>query len=185
MKIRFVYLCFLFILPPLQTWADDYPWLPDPSCKLRKPHPEGLYPNALTGLNKLGLSARITQAWNPAPAASNVHGTDSAIDGVAYTGAVDLSTRCLDETQIKRLLKELTNTGFIAWYRKDGVDGWTGSNHVHAVWVGDTLKTVLRRQVTSWTKRKNGLRSDLEYQFWQADDATIEAIKTRYDAANH
>lgn len=184
MKIRFLFLFFLFTLH-LQTLANDYPWLPDSSCKLRTPHPEGLYPNALAAINKLGLSARITQAWNPARTASNVHGTDSTIDGVEYTGAVDLSIRCLDETQIKHLLAELTNTGFIAWYRKDGADGWTGPNHIHAVWVGDTLKTVLRHQVTSWTKRKNGLRSDREYQFWQADDATIEAIKTRYEAANN
>src|SRR5436305_3753057 len=120
------------------------PWAPDAQCKLNPAKPAGLHPDALAALRGLSLAHRITQGINNSQEPRNVHGTDEEINGKAYTGAVDISVRCLTEAQIKTLLSDLANLGFAAWYRRDGRDDWTGPPHIHAVWAGSRLKPVLR-----------------------------------------
>ena len=62
------------------------------------------------------------------------------IGGTAYTAAVDISVRCLNAAQIKNLLGVLATRGFAGWYRRNGLDEWTGPPHVHAIWTGSPLK---------------------------------------------
>ncbi|MBV7510081.1 hypothetical protein [Pseudomonas sp. PDM25] len=176
----------LILLVPYCTNAHEENWAPREGCDLSRPHPGGLYPDAAAELANLGLSARITQALNTAKKAENVHGADKTINGILYTGAVDISIRCLkgeEDDQIKRILTALSANGFVAWYRKNGTDGWNGANHIHAVWVRQPLKPVLERQVESWLAFKNGLKSDKDYTFWKPTDDLLEKIKNyRADA---
>lgn len=170
----------LILLVSYCAYAQEENWAPREGCDLSRPHPEGLYPDAAEELAKLGLSARITQALNTAKEVKNVHGADNKINGILYTGAVDISIRCLkgaEHIQIKRMLNTLAANGFVAWYRKNGTDGWNGANHIHAVWVRQSLKPVLERQVESWLAYKNGLKSNAEYTFWKPTDDLLEKVK--------
>lgn len=170
----------MILLVPYYTNAQEENWAPRAGCNLNRPHPGGLYPDAAVELADLGLSARITQALNTTRKAKNVHGADKTINGILYTGAVDLSIRCLkgeEDNQIKKMLHVLAENGFVAWYRKNGTDGWRGDNHIHAVWVRQPLKPVLERQVESWLLYKNGLKSNTEYTFWKPTDDLLEKIK--------
>ena len=76
--------------------------------------PAGLHPDALTALKGLALTHRITQGINHSVERGNVHDTDGFVEGKAYTGAADISVRCLTEPQIKTLLDRLADAGFAA-----------------------------------------------------------------------
>ena len=127
-----------------------YPWAPSVPCKLNPAKPQGLHPDAYSRLQSLSLAHRITQGINHAVERGNVHDTDVTIDGKPYTGAVDISVRCLSQAQIKVLLSALADSGFAAWYRTPGKDGWSGPPHIHAIWAGCRLKPVLQSQVEDW-----------------------------------
>jgi hypothetical protein len=135
-------------------------------------------------LQKLSLAHRITQGINHSAEIRNVHDTDGTINGAAYTGAVDISVRCLTVSQIKLLLGRLAEAGFAGWYRKDGQDDWTGPPHIHAVWAGCRLKPVLQRQVESWLSGGTGLGSDRTYRFWQASAEMKEFVRALYRKLN-
>jgi len=128
------------------------------------------------------LSHRITQGINHSPGRGNVHDTDGTVKGNSYTGAVDISVRCLTRAQIRTLLARLAEAGFAGWYRKDGQDGWTGPPHIHAIWAGCRLKPVLQQQVEDWLRGGNGLYSNSAYQFWQASAQIKEKVEKLYRA---
>src|SRR5207244_5052328 len=119
-------------------------------CKLNPAKPQGLHPDAYLALRKLEAAHRITQGINHSRDRGNVHDTDVTVQGIAYTGAADISVRCLTAAQIQALLARLAESGFSAWYRKDGQDGWTGPPHIHAVWAGCRLKPILLQQIERW-----------------------------------
>ena len=161
-----------------------HPWAPEFQCKLNPAKPNGLHPEAFSRLQSLSLAHRITQGINHSPERGNVHDTDVTIGGKPYTGAVDISVRCLTEAQIKSLLADLANLGFAAWYRNTGHDGWSGPRHIHAVWTGCRLKSVLQYQVEEWLDGKTGLFSNERYQFWQASPEMKESVRKLFRMSN-
>jgi hypothetical protein len=113
-----------------------------------------------------------------------VHYSDGAVNGKPYTGAVDISVRCLTEPQIRSLLEALANLGFAGSYRKPGHDDWKGPPHIHAVWAGAPLKPILRWQVESWLEGRNGLGPNRPYEFWQASAAAKNTVRQMYTTHN-
>jgi hypothetical protein len=160
------------------------PWSPENRCVLNPTNDKGLHPAALAALRGVAVAHRITQGINNPVAPGNVHYTDGTIKGQPYTGAADISVRCLTAQQIRTLLERLAAAGFAAWYRKPGEDDWTGPPHIHAVWAGCSLKPVLQQQVRSWLDGKNGLASNRPYQFWQPSAGTREKVHTLYRESN-
>jgi len=73
---------------------------------------------------------------------------------------------------------KLGNNGFAAWYRQPGYDGWPSSQapHIHAVFAGVVMKSVLRAQVRDYLIGKNGLSSHTTYKFWQPDPMTHDIV---------
>jgi hypothetical protein len=150
------------------------------NCQLSNSQSTGLYPEAARKLSDLGLTPRITQELNQSVSPQNVHGVDDVIDKVAYTAAVDISVRCLAADQdgtIKELLKTLAENGFVGWYRKNGIDGWSGPNHIHAIWVKQKLKPSLVKQVNSWLEGRSGLRSNEVYEYWKPADELKNMVR--------
>jgi hypothetical protein len=164
--------------------AERLPWAPEVRCNLNPARPRGVHPGAYSALEAQAVAHRITQGINESSDRGNVHYADGMINGSPYTGAVDISVRCLTPGQIKVLLDRLADAGFAAWYRKDGQDDWTGPPHIHAVWAGCRLKSILQGQVESWLDGRNGLRSDRRYEFWQASEERKLKLKNLYDASN-
>ena len=181
-----IYLVSVLIIPAAQAplRATPYPWRPEVRCNLNPAKPEGVHPEAYSRLQKLALAHRITQGINHSLEKGNVHDTDLTFSGKPYTGAVDISVRCLTQGQIKLLLDDLADLGFAAWYRFPGKDGWSGPPHIHAVWAGCRLKQVLRAQVEDWLEGKNGLSSNEPYQFWQAQPEIKEKVRKLYLLSN-
>ena len=162
----------------------NLPWAPEVRCNLNPAHPSGLHPDAYAALQKLALGHRITQGLNESSDAGNVHYADGTVGGKPYTGAADISVRCLTNVQIKTLLGRLADAGFVAWYRKQGQDDWTGPPHIHAVWAGCHLKPVLRKQVQDWLNGKNGLGTEHDYQFWQPSPPMLDKVRSLYSISN-
>jgi hypothetical protein len=160
------------------------PWSPEVRCALNPTNDKGLHPDALAALRNIKAAHRITQGINHEVARGNVHDTDGTINGKPYTGAVDISVRCLTAAQIQQFLGQLTDAGFAAWYRKPGADGWTGPPHIHAIWAACSLKEVLRRQVTSWLAGNNGLGGNTPYAFWQPSVRTREKVAAAFRKFN-
>jgi hypothetical protein len=176
--------CALFLSLNLMG-AQKYPWGPEVRCQLNPAKPAGLHPAAYVALQNLSIAHRITQGINHSPERGNVHDTDDTIGGKPYTAAVDISVRCLSVTEIKSLLGVLGTRGFAGWYRKAGLDDWTGSPHIHAVWAGSPLKPVLRQQIESWLAGGNGLGTNRPYQFWQPSSEMKDKVRSLYQASNH
>ena len=174
----------LFVGSAAPQAGASVPWSPAARCALNPTNSKGLHPDALAALRGVSVAHRITQGINNVIGPGNVHYSDGTINGQPYTGAVDISVRCLTAAQIKMLLERLADAGFAGWYRKPGSDDWTGPPHIHAIWVGCVLKPILRRQVTSWLDGRNGLGSDRRYGFWQPSSAARGKVETRYRAAN-
>jgi len=174
----------LLFIVSLVPYPEIYPWAPDAACKLNPAKPQGLHPDAYAALRSLALAHRITQGINHSQERGNVHDTDGTVNGKAYTGAVDISVRCLTQAEIRTLLARLAAAGFAAWYRKDGQDGWSGPPHIHAIWAGCRLKSVLQQQVESWLDGTNGLGSNRPYQFWQALAEMKDKVSKLYRSFN-
>jgi len=164
-------------LPGMATATRAAPWAPTRECDVKPRGDVGLLPAARQALESGGIGHRITRTLDADPSPKNYHGTDVTIDGHAYTSAVDLSVRCMNDDGIRQLLAELARLGFAAWYRQDGKDGWTGANHVHAVWASKPLKHQLQGQVCSWLNGRTGLKGDGVYHFWQPSPEQRAAIK--------
>lgn len=170
-------------MPVSLARAEGEPWRARQGCAIAKRSHDGLVPQALEALRTIGADHRITQTINPGTAPANYHGRDQSIGGNDVTVAVDTSVRCLDAESIRRLLSALALTGFAAWYREDGEDGWKGNAHIHAVWAAEPLKRQLRAQVASWLAGRTGLVGDAKYQFWQPSDGERAKVNESYEAS--
>jgi len=164
--------------------AQKYPWGPEIRCQLNPAKPSGLHPDAYAVLQSMAIAHRVTQGINHATERGNVHDTDVTIQGKPYTAAVDISVRCLSTAQIRSLLAALATRGFAGWYRKAGLDDWTGPPHIHAVWAGSPLKPGLRQQIESWFAGGNGLGTNRPYQFWQPSPEMKDKVRALYRASN-
>jgi hypothetical protein len=142
----------------------------------------GLHPRASDALRAAGVAAwRITQTIGSAPASAGYHAQDGTVNGAPYTAAVDLSTSGLSSAQIHNLLEKLAKTGFAVWYRKNGVDGWSGANHIHAVYANCKMKTQLRAQVRSWLNGRNGLVSNRVYTWHSFGALAKQTVKGKFE----
>ncbi|MBK9030601.1 MAG: hypothetical protein IPL61_04545 [Myxococcales bacterium] len=126
---------------------------------------------------------RITQTIGNAPASAGYHAADGTVNGRAYCAATDLSVRGLTATQIHNLLERLARAGFAAWYRKDGVDGWRGADHIHAVYANSKMKTQLRAQVRSFLVGRNGLVSNTRYRWHSFTAAALRVVTAKFAAS--
>jgi len=146
----------------------------------------GLHPRASDALRAAGVSAsRITQTIGNAPASAGFHLADGTVNGHAYTAAVDLSVSGLSRTQIHNLLERLAKVGYAGWYRENGHDGWSGANHIHAVYANCLMKEVLRAQVRSWLLGRNGLSSNTTYHFHTFSAEAKRIVKGKFEQSEH
>jgi hypothetical protein len=180
------------------SFDDDEAWAPydvvvtdddETSSVTQIPHAAllkwGLHPRASDGLRAAGVAAwRITQTIGNAPASAGYHAQDGTVNGAPYTAAVDLSVSGLSSTQIHNLLEKLAKVGFAVWYRKNGSDGWSGANHIHAVYANCKMKSQLRAQVRSWLVGRNGLVSNTIYQWHSFSTAAKNAVKAKWEASS-
>jgi hypothetical protein len=165
-----------FVVPPYDVEVEDGGV--DLYAPLLK---SGLHPRASDALRAVGVTAaRITQTVGNAPASAGVHLADGTVNGKAYTAAVDISTSGMSETQIHNLLEKLGKVGYAAWYRKQGFDGWNGSNHIHGIYANCRMKEALRSQVRSWLVGRNGLVSNTLYKWHAFSGAAKSTVKAKF-----
>lgn len=142
----------------------------------------GLHPRASDGLRASGVAAwRITQTIGNAPASAGYHAQDGTVNGAPYTAATDISTSGMTSTQIYNLLEKMAKVGFAAWYRKNGVDGWSGANHIHVVYANCKMKSQLRAQVRSFLVGRNGLVSNRVYTWHSFSAAAKAAVQRKFN----
>jgi hypothetical protein len=142
----------------------------------------GLHPRASDGLRASGVASwRITQTIGNAPASAGYHAQDGSVNGQPYSAATDISVSGMTSTQIHNLLEKLGKVGFAAWYRKNGVDGWSGANHIHAVYANCKMKSQLRAQVRSWLVGRNGLVSNRIYTWHSFSSAAKTAVQRKFN----
>jgi hypothetical protein len=141
----------------------------------------GLHPRASDALRAAGVQAwRITQTIGNAPASAGYHAQDGTVNGRPYTAAVDLSVSGMTSTQIHNLLERLAKVGYAGWYRKSGSDGWSGANHIHAVYANCKMKTQLRSQIRSWLVGRNGLVSNTIYKWHTFSALAKSVVKSKF-----
>jgi hypothetical protein len=143
----------------------------------------GLHPDGSDALVFLGITDDgITQTIGNAADSAGTHAQDGTADGHDYSAAVDLRVIGLSDAAIEQYIADLAAVGYAGWYRQPGADGvpsdW--SPHIHAVWVGASMKASLRDQVRSWVDGRNGLVSDTPYQFHEWPECMRDAIWERY-----
>lgn len=145
----------------------------------------GLHPRASDALRAAGVSAsRIMQTIGNAAASAGTHAQDGTFQGHPYSAATDISVSGLSQTQIANLLEKLAKVGFAAWYRHTGHDGWSGVNHIHAVYANCLMKSSLRSQVRSWLAGRNGLVSNTIYQFHHFSSAAKAAVHGKWEMSH-
>jgi hypothetical protein len=161
-----------------QSLARGRPRGPKPQLKW------GLHPRASDGLRAAGVSAgRLSQTIGGAEDSRGTHKQDGVFQGKQYTAATDISVRGMSDQQIKNLLSRLHRVGFAAWYRQNGHDGWRGANHIHAVYANSRMKPALRAQVKSWLAGRNGLRSNMPYQFYRSSRNAKANVRAMFNAS--
>ena len=106
------------------------------------------------------------------------------MNGQPYSAATDISVSGLSQTQIRNLLEKLAKVGFAAWYRQSGHDGWSGVNHIHAVYANCKMKSSLRSQVRSWLAGRNGLVSNTIYHFHTWSAAAKATVKAKWEMSH-
>lgn len=155
----------------------DPGWEPCPSAPLLK---WGLHPEASDRLRCAGITSgsRISQTIGDAAASAGYHAQDGTANGEPYCAAVDIRVLDLTQSEIKTLLDKLSRNGFAAWYRQPGYDGWPSNQapHIHAVFAGVVMKSVLRGQVRDYLVGLNGLASHTAYKFWQPPQTTLDLV---------
>lgn len=163
--------------------ASETPWAPNAACAVAPRGDKGLLPPAMAALKSVDVAHRITRTFDGDVSPSNYHGRDAIISKRDFSAAVDISVKCMSDADIQQLLARLALSGFAAWYRVDGRDGWRrvlGGDHIHAVWAAGPLKSQLRRQVESWFVGKTGLVGNSSYTFWLPTDEQLRAVKTAF-----
>jgi hypothetical protein len=162
--------------------TDSDPDAPAPYAALLK---WGLHPRASDAFRAAGVSAgRIMQTIGNAAASAGTHARDGYVNGQPYSAATDISVSGLSQTQIANLLEKLAKVGFAAWYRHNGFDGWTGVNHIHAVYANCAMKSSLRSQVRSWLAGRNGLVSNTTYHFHTWSAAAKATVKAKWEMSH-
>lgn len=147
----------------------------------------GLHPIASDRLRCAGISsARIMQTIGNAAASAGTHAQDGVYDGHPYTAATDISVKGLTESQVRALVARLDRLGFAAFYRNPGHDGWPSYEirHMHIVFAGARMKSMLRAQIYDFLANRNGLASHTFYSFYQAPADVKAYVKKIFDAAN-
>ena len=145
----------------------------------------GLHPRASDALRSAGVASwRITQTIGNAAASAGTHARDGYVNGKAYSAATDISVSGLSTTQITNLIERMAKLGFAVWYRQNGRDGWSGANHLHAIYANAAMKSSLRSQVRSWLAGRNGLVSNTIYKFHTFSAAAKAAVKAKYAMSN-
>ncbi len=116
---------------------------------------------------KMGLAARLGQTIGNAPASAGTHAQDGTECGHPYCAATDLHVSDLGFDEVRKLLGELADHGFAAFFRRPGFDHWPSFNalHIHAVYAGIPMKPALQGQVHDWLHGRNGLASHASYEF--------------------
>lgn len=146
----------------------------------------GLHPRASDAFRAAGVAAwRITQTIGDDPSSAGYHHQDGTVNGQPYSAATDLSVSGMTATQIHNLLEKLGKLGFAAWYRKDGVDGWHGANHIHAVYANCKMKVQLQAQIRSFLVRRNGLVSNTIYTWHHFSNTALNAVKRKFEQSAH
>lgn len=167
-----------------ESEAEQAPLRIDATCPHSALLKSGLHPDASDRLRCIGITAAgISQTIGSAPASAGYHAKDGTANGLPYSAATDIRTGGKTEAQIRTLLSDLAKSGFAAWYRKPGSDGWpsTEAPHIHAVYAGCVMKPELDAQVKDYRAGLNGLTSHTRYTFWTASQATRDAV---YDLWN-
>ncbi len=147
----------------------------------------GLHPDASNALAYLKFTAgRISQTIGNAAASAGTHAQDGVADGRPYAAATDLSISGMTDAQVAVLLDQLTSVGFAPYYRKPGFDGWPASEarHLHVLWVGAPMKSILRSQMRDWHVGKNALASHTTYTFKTWTQCWRDSLWTRYLTKN-
>ncbi len=147
----------------------------------------GLHPIASDRLRCAGISsARIMQTIGSAAASAGTHAQDGVYDGHAYSAATDISVRGLNESQVRALLARLDKLGFAAFYRNPGSNGWPSSEirHMHVVFAGARMKSILRSQIWDFLGGRNGLASHSAYTFYQPPASVKSYVEKIFLAAN-
>ncbi len=125
-----------------------------------------------------GISpTRVTQTIGNAPASAGFHAPDGVLNSERYCAAVDLHTRDLNRTQIKKLLNAMAKQGFAAWYRFEG--SFANNQHLHAVYAALPMKRQLRAQVVDFLNDRTGLAGHAHETFYTAPrdiDIVIQAM---------
>lgn len=147
----------------------------------------GLHPVASDRLRCVGISAaRITQTIGGAAASAGTHLQDGVSNGHPYSTATDLSVRGVSDAAVRVLLARLDAMGFAAFFRNPGRDGWPSSEarHVHVVFAGSRMKSLLRAQIGDFLGGRNGLASHSAYSFYQPPADVKAYVRRIFDAAN-
>lgn len=157
----------------------------EPSLTTTIPHAAllkwGIHPRASDAMRAAGLPAwRIMQTIGNAAASAGTHAQDGTVNGAPYSAATDISVSGMSSTQIVNLLERMAKLGFALWYRQSGHDGWSGVNHIHAVYANCKMKSSLRSQVRSWLAGRNGLVSNTIYRFHTFSSAAKAAVRGKF-----
>lgn len=136
---------------------------------------------------KAGISPqRITQTIGNYVLSAGTHARDGYAneDGsrYAYSCAIDISVRGLNQAQIKALVQALADAGFAAWYRHTG--SFAKSPHIHAVFVGYPMKASLRAQVADYVRGLTGLVGHRKEAFYQPTTHQKRALKLLFEKRN-
>jgi hypothetical protein len=112
---------------------------------------------------------RIGQTLGHAKASVGTHAKDGLFTNEtgrkeAYSAAVDLSIRDIDESQENELLLRLRDNGFAAWRRSSG--SFASTPHIHAVFCGVKMKKILQEQVEDFFHNRDGLAGHRRDWFW-------------------
>jgi hypothetical protein len=147
----------------------------------------GIHPIASDRLRCAGVSsARIMQTIGSAAASAGTHAQDGVYDGHAYSAATDISVKGMNDSQVRSLVARLDALGFAAFYRNPGSNGWPSSEirHMHVVFAGAKMKSILRSQIWDFLAGRNGLASHGAYTFYQPPASVKSYVEKIFRAAN-
>ena len=109
-----IVLLILILLACVSTVAANdhgrYPWSIEHQCEFDVYSPIGIFPTMRRTLQDLELEHRITRGFDPKKINWNYHQADYTFEGISYSAAVDISTRCLSDAEIGELLSCLLYT---------------------------------------------------------------------------
>lgn len=147
----------------------------------------GLAPRASDALRSVGITAdRIMQTIGNAAASAGSHAQDGTSEGFAYTAAVDLSASGWSDAHIRDVLQNLGWAGYAAFYRNPCHDGWPCGEvrHIHAVYAGVSMKSMLDAQISDYRNQRNGLASHTTYSFYTWSPGAKDTVARFWDAYN-